>query len=62
MKFLPRPIICERCGDEILPSEQSRPDDCICPWCRHMIMEAGEIHQKNKRKRSPHLILLNHRN
>lgn len=50
-KFL-ESIICERCGDEILPSEQSHPEDTICPWCRHMMMEAVEIYQKAGQKNS----------
>ena len=47
----PKLLYCVRCGDEILPSEQSNSSDtiCICAFCEHMMLEAEEIYRvKNK--------------
>jgi len=48
MKTEPKLLHCSRCGDEILPSEQSSPNDTICALCEHIQLEAKQIYNDKK--------------
>lgn len=48
MKKAFKPILCARCGEEILPSELTAADERVCALCQHIMIEANAINRENK--------------